>query len=61
MLWEPTDKLSVDYQDCAYGEVDAGSIVFNSIFHIPDFVPTLQAFGLPASQAAFGYENSQRP
>lgn len=48
LIWEPTDDLKVDTK-LRYGEVDGGSITFNSVFHLP--VPV--QFGAPA---AF-YEN----
>jgi iron complex outermembrane receptor protein len=34
LIWEPSDKLSIDSK-LRYGEVDAGSIVFNASFHLP--------------------------
>ena len=36
LIWQPTDRLSIDTK-VRYGEVDASSIVFNSIFHLPVF------------------------
>jgi iron complex outermembrane receptor protein len=36
LLWEPTDDLALDTK-FNYGEVDASSITFNSVFHIPGF------------------------
>jgi iron complex outermembrane receptor protein len=36
LVWEPSDATSVDTK-IRYGEVDAGSIVFNSLFHLPGF------------------------
>jgi iron complex outermembrane receptor protein len=57
MIWEPSDVLSVDAK-LRYGEVDASSIVFNSVFHLPDLVGILEGgFGLPADFAAKAYEN----
>ncbi len=43
LLWDPTENLSLDFK-ARYGEVDAGSIVFNSIFHIPAFTGFGAAF-----------------
>jgi iron complex outermembrane receptor protein len=34
LMWDPTDKLSLDWKT-RYGEVTAGSITFNSVFHLP--------------------------
>jgi iron complex outermembrane receptor protein len=34
LLWQATDALSLDTK-IRYGEVDAGSITFNSVFHLP--------------------------
>jgi iron complex outermembrane receptor protein len=34
LIWEPSDALKVDSK-LRYGEVDAGSITFNSVFHLP--------------------------
>ncbi len=34
LIWEPSDDLSVDTK-FRYGEVDGGSITFNSVFHLP--------------------------
>jgi iron complex outermembrane receptor protein len=58
MIWEPSDRLSVDAK-LRYGEVEAGSIVFNSVFHLPDLVGILAGppFSLPADFAAKAYEN----
>lgn len=56
LLWEPSADLSVDAK-IRYGEVDAGSIVFNSIFHLPDLVGILEGFGLPSDFAAKAYES----
>jgi len=36
LMWDPTEDLSFDLKT-RYGEVDAGSIMFNSIFHLPEF------------------------
>lgn len=36
LVWEPTSALQIDSK-LRYGEVDASSIVFNSIFHLPVF------------------------
>lgn len=44
LLWDPTDDLSFDLK-ARYGEVDASSIVFNSIFHLPEFAAGL---GIPS-------------
>lgn len=49
LIWEPSDAVSVDAK-IRYGEVDAGSITFNSIFHLP--VPV--QFGAPQTF----YENA---
>lgn len=56
LLWQATEKLSVDTK-VRYGEVDGGSIVFNSLFHIPDLVPALVTIGQSPEMASFGYEN----
>jgi iron complex outermembrane receptor protein len=56
-VWQPTDNLTVDSK-FRYGEVDAGSITFNSVFHIPSLVGFLEgAFGFPSEIAAFANEN----
>lgn len=56
-IWEPTENLTVDAK-LRYGEVDAASITFNSVFHIPSLVGFLEgAFGFPAEVAAFAYED----
>ena len=56
LIWDATDNLSFDTK-FRYGEVDAASITFNSIFHIPDFPAILESFGIPAEHAAGGNEN----
>jgi iron complex outermembrane receptor protein len=57
LVWEATNRLTVDTKVRA-GEVDAGSITFNSVFHIPSLVGFLEtAFGFPANVAAFANEN----
>ncbi|RMF98358.1 MAG: TonB-dependent receptor [Gammaproteobacteria bacterium] len=56
LIWEPNEQLSVDTK-IRYGEVDAASITFNSVFHIPNFVTALGIFGQPPERAAAGYEN----
>ncbi|MBL8202272.1 MAG: TonB-dependent receptor [Chromatiales bacterium] len=56
-VWQPTDALSVDGK-VRVGNVEAGSITFNSLFHIPSLVPVLEGFfGFPAEVAAFANEN----
>jgi iron complex outermembrane receptor protein len=55
-VWEPSDNLTLDGK-VRVGEVDAGSISFNSVFHIPDFVGVLEGIGFPAEVAAFANEN----
>jgi iron complex outermembrane receptor protein len=57
-IWEPTDKVKVDTK-LRYGEVDAASIAFNSVFHIPSLATLLGpgGFGFPADFAAFANEN----
>ncbi len=51
-IWAVTGRLQFDLSDATtidtklrYGEVDASSITFNSVFHVPFFAT---AFGLPA-------------
>jgi iron complex outermembrane receptor protein len=44
LVWEPSEAMSLDTK-VRYGEVDAGSITFNSVFHLP--VPV--QFGAPAT------------
>jgi iron complex outermembrane receptor protein len=57
VLWSPTDRTTLDAK-IRYGEVDASSITFNSVFHLPDLVGILEGgFGLPASFASKAYEN----
>lgn len=34
LMWDPSEQLSVDWK-ARYGRVDAGSITFNSVFHLP--------------------------
>ena len=56
-VWTPNDNLTVDGK-LRYGQVDAGSISFNSVFHIPSLVGFLEsAFFYPPAVAAFGNEN----
>lgn len=56
-VWQPSDALTVDGK-VRVGEVEAGSITFNSLFHIPSLVPVLEGFfGFPAEVAAFAYED----
>ncbi|MBT5204458.1 MAG: TonB-dependent receptor, partial [Gammaproteobacteria bacterium] len=45
LVWDVSDDLSIDSK-LRYGEVDASSIVFNSIFHLPIFAA---ATGTPAA------------
>jgi iron complex outermembrane receptor protein len=56
LIWEASDKWTIDTK-LRYGEVDAASITFNSVFHIPSLVPILEFFGQPPEMAAFGNEN----
>lgn len=56
LIWDATDNLSFDTK-FRYGEVDAASITFNSIFHIPAFPGILESFGIPPEIAAGGNEN----
>ncbi len=56
LIWEPTDALKVDAK-IRYGEVDAGSITFNSVFHLPNLVPVVAFYGNPPAVAAKAYEN----
>lgn len=51
LIWEPTDQLKVDAK-LRYGEVEAGSITFNSVFHLP---------GLTAFGAAFAEDVNDHP
>lgn len=56
-IWTPSDNLKVDTK-FRYGEVDAASIAFNSVFHIPDFPFILDNFlGRTPEEAAAGNEN----
>jgi iron complex outermembrane receptor protein len=43
-IWTPTDALKVDSK-FRYGEVDAASIAFNSVFHIPALAGFVGPFG----------------
>ena len=57
LIWEPSDRLKVDSK-FRYGEVDAGSIVFNSVFHLPGLVGLLEGgFGFPPEFANTAYKN----
>jgi iron complex outermembrane receptor protein len=55
-IWEPSDNLTVDAK-LRFGQVDASSIAFNSVFQIPSLVPTLEFIGEPPEMAAFGNED----
>jgi len=56
-VWQPTDALTIDGK-VRVGEVEAGSISFNSVFHIPSLVGVLiGGFGYAPEVAAFGNEN----
>ena len=56
-VWQPSDNLTLDGK-VRVGEVDAGSISFNSVFHIPSLVNFLEtAFFYAPEVAAFGNEN----
>lgn len=56
-VWQPSDNLTVDGK-VRFGQVDAGSIAFNSVFHIPSLVGFLEsAFFYDPAVAAFGNEN----
>ena len=56
LIWDATDNLSFDAK-VRYGEVDAASITFNSIFHLPDFPGFLESLGIPAEIAAGGNQD----
>jgi iron complex outermembrane receptor protein len=56
LIWDATDNLSFDTK-FRYGEVDAASITFNSIFHLPDFPGFLESLGIPPEIAAGGNED----
>ena len=56
LVFEPSDALSIDTK-LRYGEVDGSAITFNSVFHIPNFVPTLAGLGQGPTMAAAGNEN----
>lgn len=70
LIWEPTEALSVDTK-LRYGEVDAGSITFNSVFHLPGLVPVLEFIGFTPEAAAaadadvnkhrFQFDNNIKP
>lgn len=56
-IWRASEKLTFDSK-VRVGQVDAGSISFNSVFHIPSLVGFLEsAFFFPPATAAFGNEN----
>ncbi|MDH4021657.1 MAG: TonB-dependent receptor [Gammaproteobacteria bacterium] len=56
-VWQPADNLTVDGK-LRVGSVDAGSITFNSVFHIPSLVDFLEtAFFYDPAVAAYGNEN----
>jgi iron complex outermembrane receptor protein len=56
-VWQPTENLTVDGK-IRVGQVDAGSITFNSVFHIPSLVGFLEsAFFYDPAVAAYGNEN----
>ncbi len=56
-VWEPSDDLTVDGK-IRVGDVEAGAITFNSLFHIPSLVGVLEGgFGFPPELAAFGNED----
>jgi iron complex outermembrane receptor protein len=56
-VWQPSDNLTVDGK-LRVGEVEAGSIAFNSVFHIPSLVGFLEsAFFYDPAVAAYGNEN----
>jgi len=54
LIWEPGDATVIDTK-VRYGEVDAASITFNSVFHIPTLVPILEFLGQPPASAAAAY------
>jgi iron complex outermembrane receptor protein len=56
LIWDATDDLSFDTK-FRYGEVDAASITFNSVFHLPAFPGFLESLGIPAETAAGGNQN----
>ncbi len=55
-VWEPSDDLTVDGK-VRVGDVEAGSITFNSLFHIPALVGVLEGLGFPPEVAAYANEN----
>ncbi|MEZ5565047.1 MAG: TonB-dependent receptor [Gammaproteobacteria bacterium] len=56
-IWEPSANLTVDGK-VRVGSVDAGSISFNSVFHIPSLVGFLEnAFFYAPEVAAYANEN----
>ena len=56
-IWEPSDKLTVDAK-LRFGQVDASSIAFNSVFQIPSLVARPRVhFGESPEMAAFGNED----
>jgi len=57
LIWEPTDRLSVDAK-LRYGEVDAGAIVFNGSFFLNGFPASFDGngnlnFGNPGDEGTF--------
>ncbi len=56
LIWNASDSLTIDTK-LRYGEVDASSITFNSIFHIPSLPGVLEGLGIPADVAAGGNED----
>ncbi len=56
LVWEPSDTLTIDTK-LRYGEVDAASITFNSVFNIPGFPAIIESFGFPPEFAAAGFED----
>ncbi len=54
LIWDATDNLSFDTK-FRYGEVDAASITFNSIFHLPPFAAFNPAFAENVNDHVFQF------
>ena len=57
LIWDVTDNWSIDFKG-RYGEVDANSITFNSVFHLPAFEGLIPEFNEDVNAHPFQFNQN---
>jgi iron complex outermembrane receptor protein len=60
LIWEPSENMSVDTK-LRYGEVDAGAITFNSVFHLGALAGVGPGFYENVNDHEFGFNPNIKP